>query len=86
MTTKKGDNKLENKPKPDDRRDNVNKIQSNINNTIVNYRKTEELINNVDDNKQKIELEEKNKRREQSLKNMKKEIKDEAIDKRNEYK
>ncbi len=77
---------MENKPKPDDRRDNVNKIQSNINNTIVNYRKTEELINNVDDNKQKRELEEKNKRREQSLKNMKKEIKDEAIDKRNEYK
>lgn len=77
---------MQNKPKPDDRRDNVNKIQSNINNTIVNYRKTEELINNVDDNKQKRELEEKNKRREQSLKNMKKEIKDEAIDKRNEYK
>lgn len=77
---------MANKPKPDDRRDNVSKIQSNINNTIVNYRKTEELINNVDDNKQKRELEEKNKRREQSLKNMKKEIKDEAIDKRNEYK
>ncbi len=77
---------MENKQKPDDRRDNVNKIQSNINNTIVNYRKTEELINNVDDYKQKRELEEKNKRREQSLKNMKKEIKDEAIDKRNEYK
>jgi small acid-soluble spore protein (thioredoxin-like protein) len=77
---------LENKPKPDDRRDNVNKIQSNINNTIVNYRKTEELINNVDDDKQKRELEEKNERREQSLKNMKREIKDEAIDKRNGYK
>lgn len=77
---------MENKPKPDDRRDNVNKIQSNINNTIVNYRKTEELINNVDDNKQIRELEDKNKRREQSLKNMKKEIKDEAIDKRNDYK
>jgi small acid-soluble spore protein (thioredoxin-like protein) len=77
---------LENKPKPDDRRDNVNKIQSNINNTIVNYRKTEELINNVDDDKQKRELEEKNERRKQSLKNMKREIKDEAIDKRNGYK
>ncbi|MBP1924363.1 small acid-soluble spore protein (thioredoxin-like protein) [Sedimentibacter acidaminivorans] len=77
---------MENKPKPDDRRDNVNKIQSNINNTIVNYRKTEELINNVDDDKQKRELEEKNERRKQSLKNMKREIKDEAIDKRNGYK
>lgn len=77
---------MENKPKPDDRRDNVSKIQSNINNTIVNYRKTEELINNSDDDKQNRELKEKNKRREQSLKNMKKEIKDEAIDKRNGYK
>lgn len=78
--------KLENKPKPDDRRDNVNKIQNNINNTITNYRETEEIINNNDDNKQKMELEEKNKRREQSLKNMKKEIKDEAMDKENGYK
>lgn len=77
---------MENKPKPDDRRDNVNKIQNNINNTITNYRETEEIINNNDDNKQKMELEEKNKRREQSLKNMKKEIKDEAMDKENGYK
>ena len=77
---------MKNKPKPDDRRDNVNKIQSNINNTIVNYRETEDLINNIDSDKQKRELEEKNQRREQSLKNMKREIKDEAIEKRNGYK
>lgn len=77
---------MKNKPKPDDRRDNVNKIQNNINNTISNYRETEDLINNVDNDKQKRDLEEKNQRRELSIENMKKEIKDEAIDKRNGYK
>nr|WP_312579146.1 small acid-soluble spore protein Tlp [Sedimentibacter sp.] len=77
---------MENKRKPDDRRDNVNKIQCNINNTISNYRETEDLINNVDDDKQRRELEEKNKRRVQSLKNMKREIKDEAMDRKNDYK
>jgi len=77
---------MKNKPKPDDRRDNVNKIQNNINNTISNYRETEDLINNVDSDKEKQDLEEKNQRREQSIKNMKKEIKDEAIDKKNGYK
>lgn len=77
---------MRNKLKPDDRSDNVDRIQSNINHTIANYRETEDLINNVDDEKQKRELEEKNKRREQSLKSMKREIKDEAIDKGNGYK
>jgi len=77
---------MNNKPKPDDRRDNVNKIQNNINNTISNYRETEDLINNVHSDKEKRDLEEKNQRREQSIKNMKREIKDEAIDKRNGYK
>lgn len=77
---------MNNKPKPDDRRDNVSRIQNNINNTIANYRETEDLINNVDSDKEKRDLEEKNQRREQSIKNMKREIKDEAIDKRNGYK
>ena len=33
---------MNNKPKPDDRRDNVDKIQFNIDNTIQNYRETKE--------------------------------------------
>lgn len=77
---------MRNTPKPDDRSDNVNKIQSNINHTIANYRETENLINITDNEKQKRDLDEKNKRREQSLNSMKREIKDEAIDKKNNYK
>ncbi|WP_244969310.1 hypothetical protein [Tissierella praeacuta] len=34
---------MNNKPKPDDRRDNVEKIQFNIDNTIKNYNLAEEI-------------------------------------------
>lgn len=74
------------KPKPDDRTDNVDRIQNNIDNTIRRYREDKEIIENTDDEKLKNDLEEKNARRDQSLKSMKKEIKDEAIAKENNYK
>lgn len=77
---------MDNRPKPDDRRDNVERIQYNIDNTIINYRKTEDAIRLTDDEKQKRELEEKNQRCEMSLKNMRKEIQQEAIDRKNNYK
>jgi len=77
---------MKNKPKPDDRRDNVEKIQVNISNTIQNHRETEEMIAKIDDEKMKKDLEEKNKRREQSLQGMREEIRDEAIARENEYK
>lgn len=70
---------MSNKPKPDDRRDNVNKIQSNIDNTIKNYRLAEDMISLTDDEKTKRDLEEKNKRRLESLEGMKEEIRDEAL-------
>lgn len=70
---------MQNKPKPDDRRDNVDKIQDNIDNTIRNYRLAEDMIELTDDEKAKKDLEEKNKRRLVSLKGMKEEIRDEAI-------
>lgn len=69
---------MSNKPKPDDRRDNVDKIQDNIDNTIKNYRLAEDMISLTDDEKTKRDLEEKNKRRLQSLEGMKEEIRDEA--------
>lgn len=69
---------MNNKPKPDDRRDNVEKIQYNINHTISNFRETEELIDKIDDEKEKRDLIEKNKRREQALSGMRDEIRDEA--------
>lgn len=77
---------MKNKPKPDDRRDNVDKIQFNIDNTIKNYELAEELIAKTDDENLKKELKEKNKRRLESLKGMREEIKDEAKDKEEGYK
>ncbi|SMC20106.1 small acid-soluble spore protein (thioredoxin-like protein) [Clostridium acidisoli DSM 12555] len=72
--------------KPDDRRDNVDKIQYNIDKTIENVRGTEELIEKTDDKRTKETLTEKNERREEALDGMRKEIRDEAISKENGYK
>ncbi|HLR21663.1 MAG TPA: small acid-soluble spore protein Tlp [Tissierellaceae bacterium] len=74
------------KANPDDRRDNVDRIQFNIDNTIKNYRETEDMIAATDDEKTRKELIEKNKRRKESLQGMKEEIKDEAIAKEQGYK
>ena len=51
---------MKNKPKPDDRRDNVDKIQYNINKTIQNIELAEEMIAKTDDEKTRKALEEKN--------------------------
>lgn len=77
---------MKNKAKPDDRRDNVEKLQVNISNTIDNYRETKEMIQKVDDEKTKKDLIEKNKRRKESLSGMRDEIRDEAIARENNYK
>lgn len=74
------------KPKPDDRRDNVEKIQFNIDNTIKNYRLAKEMIAKTDDEKTRKELIEKNKRRLESLEGMREEIREEAIARENNYK
>ncbi|MGG7076970.1 small acid-soluble spore protein Tlp [Clostridium sardiniense] len=74
------------KNKPDDRRDNVDRIQCNISDTIRNIHRAEEMIEKTDDENTKRELSEKNERREQSLDALRREIKDEAIDKENGYK
>lgn len=73
------------KPKPDDRRDNVDRIQCNIDNTIENIRLTEEAIEESDNPKTKEELIAKNDRRKEALTSMRTEIKDEATDKKNNY-
>ncbi|MEL7647849.1 MAG: small acid-soluble spore protein Tlp [Sedimentibacter sp.] len=77
---------MKNDPKPDDRRDNVDRIQNNIDNTIANYRETKDLIKNVENSKDRQDLIAKNQRREQAVKGMREEIRDEAIDKKNGYK
>lgn len=71
---------------PDNRRDNVENIQYNINKTIKNCELADEMIAITDDEKTKKTLSQKNERRENALNSMVKEIKDEAIDRRNGYK
>lgn len=66
------------KNKPDDRRDNVDRIQFNIDKTIQNTELAEEMIAKTDDEKMKKTLEEKNERRRDALESMRSEIKDEA--------
>lgn len=73
------------KSKPDDRTDNVDKIQNNIDSTIQNCRLADEMIAKTDDKKTKASLTEKNQRREEALTSMRKEIKDEAHDKQKGY-
>lgn len=74
------------KSKPDNRKDNVDRIQYNIDKTIQNCELADEMIAKTDDEKTKKTLAEKNKNREEALDSMRKEIKDEAIDKQNGYK
>ncbi|EMS71719.1 small acid-soluble spore protein Tlp [Ruminiclostridium cellobioparum] len=67
-----------NKPKPDNRSNNADRIQFNINHTIRNMEAAEDMMSKVDDPTQKSELEEKNDRRRDALQGMREEIKDEA--------
>jgi len=66
------------KANPDDRKDNVERIQKNIDMTIHNMELADEMIEKTDDPKTKEELHAKNERREQALKGLRHEIKDEA--------
>ncbi len=67
-----------NRPKPDDRSNNADRIQFNINHTIRNMEAAEELLEKTDDRKMKNELEEKNDRRRDALQGMREEIREEA--------
>jgi small acid-soluble spore protein (thioredoxin-like protein) len=66
------------KNKPDDRSDNVEKIQRNINHTIKNMELADEMIAKTSDSKTKEDLSDKNARRDRALKGMRHEIRDEA--------
>lgn len=73
------------KPNPDNRRNNVERIQKNISKTIQNYELAEEMLAKTDDERNKRALKAKNERRLEALKGMRKEIKDEADARRNDY-
>lgn len=63
--------------KPDDRRDNVEKLQDMVENTLENIEEAEETMRFADQDDQAA-IEAKNERRRESLKAMRVEIKDEA--------
>lgn len=66
------------KVKPDDRSDNVNRIQNNIDNTIKNINLANEVIAKSDNAEEIQNMKERNARREEALEKMRCEIKDEA--------
>lgn len=66
-----------NKPKPDDRSDNVEKLQEMVQNTIENIEESHETMKNLT-GKEREQVRQKNKRRNESIEGMRHEIKDES--------
>lgn len=71
-----------NKPKPDDRSDNVEKLQSMIHDTMENIEAAEESLQLTDSDQQRQQIEAKNERRRESIDAYRSEIKDEANNQR----
>ncbi|MRG85285.1 small acid-soluble spore protein Tlp [Salinibacillus xinjiangensis] len=67
----------QNQPKPDDRSDNVEKLQQMVHNTIENMEEAEETAQYASGH-DRADIEAKNERRRESLDAMRNEIKDEA--------
>ncbi|WP_141604023.1 small acid-soluble spore protein Tlp [Terrilactibacillus laevilacticus] len=69
------------KPKPDDRSDNVEKIENNIGHTLQNMDEANDYLKAHSDEisaEEKEQIREKNDRREESIEGLRQEIKDEA--------
>lgn len=64
------------RPKPDDRSDNVEKLQSMVQDTIQNIEKSHDTLRYSSGEATK-QIKEKNKRRKEAIKGMREEIKDE---------
>jgi len=73
-----------NKPNPDDRLDNVEKLQDMVQNTIENIEEAQETIQFAS-GEERAAIEAKNKRREESIESFRNEIKDEANARENGY-
>ncbi|MBM7663117.1 small acid-soluble spore protein (thioredoxin-like protein) [Bacillus mesophilus] len=65
------------RPNPDDRSDNVEKLQEMIHNTIENMEAAEATME-VSNDKDRADIEAKNERRRESLEAFRNEVKDEA--------
>ncbi|EDL65757.1 small acid-soluble spore protein Tlp [Bacillus sp. SG-1] len=72
-----------NRPNPDDRSDNVDKLQSMVFHTIQNMERAEESMAMTDSDEQKQAIEAKNDRRRESIDAFRSELKDEAAYQRN---
>ncbi len=66
------------KSNPDDRRDNAEKLQQMVKDTSENIHAAEASLEFTDSKEQKQQIKAKNKRRKESMKAMKSEIKDET--------
>lgn len=66
----------ENKPKPDDRSDNVEKLQDMVQDTIENLEDAHDTLN-FSSGEEAEQIKAKNKRREEAIEGMREEIKDE---------
>lgn len=73
-----------NKPKPDDRSDNVEKLQEMVFNTIQNMEEAEETMEFASE-EEKANIAAKNERRRESIDAMRSEIKDEYKAQQNGY-
>ena len=74
----------QNRPKPDDRSDNVEKLQSMVQNTIENIEEAQDTMQFASP-EERERIEAKNQRREESIQAMREEIKDEASQRENGY-
>nr|WP_312098745.1 small acid-soluble spore protein Tlp [Niallia sp.] len=72
------------KPNPDDRSDNVEKLQDMVQNTSENIDKAEETLMNASAGEKEM-IQQKNQRREAAIQSFKEEIQDEASDRENGY-
>ncbi|WP_090948430.1 small acid-soluble spore protein Tlp [Parageobacillus thermantarcticus] len=72
------------RPNPDDRSDNIEKLQDMVQNTIENIEKAEETMQFASP-EEREQIREKNKRREEAIAAMRAEIKDEAAARENGY-
>ncbi|MGP4107088.1 small acid-soluble spore protein Tlp [Virgibacillus sp. L01] len=69
--------KHNNKPKPDDRSDNVEKLQHMVQDTLENMEEADETME-FSSGKEKENIKAKNERREQAVEGMRQEISDES--------
>ncbi|MCA1030192.1 small acid-soluble spore protein Tlp [Bacillus timonensis] len=74
----------QNRPNPDDRSDNVEKLQDMVQNTIENIDEAQDTMQFASQ-EERERIEAKNHRREESIQAMRNEIKDEANQRENGY-